>query len=201
MKNMLRMASLCTLLAASSLSAVEVGLLLDKQFGKAKAASAVSEYEAVKPGGMGFRVGVGLLDLKVAELGAAFTYHPKAKDDLVFRTGVPGVDIRGDYEAEYMALGVQADWKFLVNLHAGVDIRREKYTTSYSGGGAESTDVTRPWIKAGIGFSIPTPILSPFVRLEVAVAAAKTDKMNNGDEVRKTLAPNYQIGIYGGIRF
>ena len=55
-----------------------------------------------------------------------------------------------------MAIGAQVDWKFLVNLHAGVDIRREKLTTEGSSGfGAGSTTYTRPWVKAGIGFSVP----------------------------------------------
>jgi hypothetical protein len=177
-----------------------VGLLLDKQFGKAQAITAFpsNKYDAVSPTGFGIRAGVSILDLKVAELGLTATYHPKAEGDLELN----GTKL-GKFGTEYIAIGAQVDWKFLVNLHAGVDLRREKYTSDL-GGLKESNSVTRPWVKAGIGFSVPTPVVSPFFRLEVAVAASKDDKTvdaPNSENTRKALAPEYQVGIYGGIRF
>jgi hypothetical protein len=71
-------------------------------------------------------------------------------------------------------------------------------------GTKESTTVTRPWLKAGIGFSVPTPLVSPFFRLEVAMAASKNDKTVDNtptENTRKALAPEFQVGLYGGIRF
>ena len=50
-------------------------------------------------------------------------------------------------------------------------------------------------------FSVPTPLVSPFFRLEVAMATTKEDKKDSADNLRKALAPEYQIGLYGGIRF
>lgn len=176
-------------------SAAELGLLLDKQFGKAQTVTLLGKYDAVRPAGVGLRAGISLLDLKVAELGLTATYHPKAEEDLVLE----GVKL-GKYGAEYIAVGAQVDWKFLVNLHAGVDLRREKLTTEVSGI-EDSNTVTRPWIKAGIGFSVPTPLVSPFFRLEVAMATTKEDKKDTADNLRKAMAPEYQIGLYGGIRF
>ena len=176
-------------------SAGELGLILDKQFGKAQTVTLVGKYDAVRPAGVGLRAGLSLLDLKVAELGVTATYHPKAEEDLV----LDGVKL-GKYGTEYIAVGAQVDWKFLVNLHAGVDLRREKLTTDVAGV-EDSNTVTRPWIKAGIGFSVPTPLVSPFFRLEVAMATTKEDKKDSADNLRKALAPEYQIGLYGGIRF
>ena len=180
----------------------ELGLLLDKQVGQSQAVIAGAngnltpgKYDAVSPTGAGVRLGYTLLDLKVAELGLALTYHPKAEGDLV----VNGQNI-GKYSNEYLAVGVQADWKLILNIHAGVDMRQEKLTSTLAGV-KDSTTVTRPWVKAGIGFSVPTPFVSPFVRLEVAVPVTKEDKTTSSDDFRKSLAPSLQVSLYGGIRF
>lgn len=198
MKRTIQLAMLGSFLACASANAAEVGLLLDKQFGKAHTVAGVMKFDAINPTGMGIRLGYSLMDLKVAELGIAATYHPKAENDLV----VNNLDI-GKFSTEYIALGAQLDWKFLVNLHAGLDIRREKLTSEYLGQ-KDSTTITRPWVKAGVGFSLPLPLLSPFLRLEAAVAAKQESAPSTNsdqDEIRKMLAPNYQIGLYGGIRF
>lgn len=183
-------------------AAAEVGLILDKQIGKAQAFGAAvagsvtpGSYDAVSPTGVGIRLGYSFLDLKVAEIGMALTYHPKAEADLKVPAGVVG-----KYSNEYVALGVQADWKFLVNLHAGLDLRSEKLVTTMNSV-TESSTYTRPWVKAGIGFSVPTPIVSPFVRLEVAMPLAKDDKLKDGNDFRKAMAPSLQVSLYGGIRF
>ena len=197
MKLLARVALVSAALAVIPLKSAEVGIILDKQFGKAQAIAAVpgAKYDAVSPTGFGIRAGVSILDLKVAELGLTATYHPKAEGDLELN----GVQL-GKYGSEYISIGAQVDWKFLVNLHAGVDLRREKYTTDVLGV-KDSNTATRPWVKAGVGFSVPTPLVSPFFRLEVAVAAAKEDKTDSPDNFRKAMAPEYQVGIYGGIRF
>lgn len=189
-------------------SAAELGLLLDKQFGKSQTVAAgitpgstlAGKIDSIGPTGVGIRAGISLLDLKVAELGVTATYHPKAEGDVEV-----GSTKFGKLGTEYIAVGAQVDWKFLVNIHAGVDLRREKYTLSdFEGANAGlngDNSVTRPWIKAGIGFSVPTPLVSPFFRLEVAMATKKESAKDTDDNLRKALAPEYQIGLYGGIRF
>ena len=185
--------------AAVPAKASEFGLLLDKEIGRAEAFNgsgmANGNYDKSSPSGLGFRAAYTFLDLKVAELGAAVTYHPKSQDDL----NVNGYNI-GKFGNQYVAIGVQADWKFLLNLHAGLDMRSEKLTTSTSGG-SDSTTVTRPWVKAGVGFALPTPAVSPFVRLEVAVPLTNSDNTNSPDDFRKAMAPSLQVALYGGIRF
>lgn len=199
MKTLFRVAVVAVGLAALPARASELGLLVDKQFGSSQAFGSY-DFDAARPTGYGIRGAYTVLDLKVAEVGLTATYHPESRTDLINN----GSHV-GKFNNEYMAVGAQVDWKFLVNLHAGVDIRREKLTTEgTSYGGAGSTTYTRPWIKAGIGFSMPTPVVSPFVRLEVAVAATKQGSLGatpSADEFRKAMAPDYQIGLYGGIRF
>jgi hypothetical protein len=183
-------------------SDLEVGLLVDKEVGKAQAFAAgvnpSRNYDAVSPTGVGFRAAYTFLDLKVAGLGAAVTYHPKAEADLV-----AGGTNYGKLGNQYVAVGLQADWKFLVNLHAGVDYRSEKLTAPVvAGGSSDSTTYGRTWVKAGLGFSVPTPIVQPFVRVEVAAPiTTSSTKSGNDDDLRKALAPSFQVALYGGIRF
>jgi len=181
--------------------ATEFGLLLDKEIGKAQTLGtagsglATGRYDAASPSGIGFRAAYTFLDLKVAELGAAVTYHPKSEADLSGPTS-------GKFGNQYVAIGVQADWKLLLNLHAGLDMRSEKLTSSAAGGN-DSTTLTRPWVKAGVGFAMPTPVVSPFVRLEVAVplSSSGSDATTSPDDFRKAMAPSLQVALYGGIRF
>jgi hypothetical protein len=180
----------------------EVGLLIDKQFGSSQSVvigTDVINFEAVKPTGFGIRGAYTLLNLKVAELGVNATYHPSAKDDLK----VDGVKV-ANFENEYFAIGGQVEWKFLVNLHAGVELRHEKLSVSNSVFGTnDSATQTRAWVTAGLGFSVPMPVISPFVRLEVAYATSNADlpATYSGSDFDKILAPKYQIALYGGVRF
>ncbi|MDR3672848.1 MAG: hypothetical protein P4L36_18530 [Holophaga sp.] len=192
-------------IAALPVKATEFGLLLDKEIGRAEALSAAGAagsglpmggYDRSSPSGLGFRAAYTFLNLRAAELGAAVTYHPKIQDDLT----VGGTNV-GKFGSEYMAIGVQADWKFLLNLHAGLDMRSEKLTTSPSGGGSDSTTLIRPWVKAGVGYTLPTPVVSPFVRLELAVPLTNSDSSSSAEDFRKAMAPSLQVALYGGIRF
>lgn len=187
------------------LAAGEVGLLAGKLVGKAQVANATffgnnsgARYDAVSPTGFGIRAGYTLLNLGVAELGLAATYHTKAEGDLNITLPAP-INTKvnaGKYGVQYLAIGAQADWKFLVNLHVGADIRQEKLEF-----GSESVTYTRPWVKAGIGFSVPLPVVSPFARLELAVPTTKEDKTGSSNDLMKAMAPTFQAALYAGIRF
>ena len=48
---------------------------------------------------------------------------------------------------------------------------------------------------------MPTPVVSPFVRLEVAVPSLKLRVSASGDDFRKAMAPSLQVALYRGIRF
>lgn len=218
MNRMIRLTLVAASVAVLPATASEVGILVDKQIGQSitipVSVGLDTKLNSVSPTGFGIRGAYTLLDLKVIELGVAATYHPKAEADL--EGGLGPVTIHGGKAGgEYMAIGAQVDWKFLVNLHVGLDMRREKisndaidWTVNGIGSSrlaeAGDTTITRPWLKAGIGFSIPLPVVSPFVRLEAAYALKNysvPSALYNADDVRKAMAPKYQIALYGGIRF
>lgn len=200
----MRAARLPILLAATlpALAGAEVGLLFDRMTTKAHmvlvSQTAVNgNYDAGSLSGTGIRVGTTFIDLKVLSVGVNATWHPKSEQDL----NLNGARI-GKYGAQYIALGAGLDWKLLLNLHAGVEFRRETYSADFPAWGSlGSTSLTRPWAKVGVGFSVPLPLVSPFVRLELAMPTTKTDKTSTPDDLRQALAPQAQVAIYAGVRF
>ncbi|HEX9009851.1 MAG TPA: hypothetical protein VF804_05750 [Holophagaceae bacterium] len=178
----------------------EVGVLVDKQVGKAQVASfgTGQEYDAVSPTGFAIRGGVDLVDLKLAALQLNATWHNKTTGDL--KAGGTKV---GELENQYWAVGAMVNWKFLVNVGAGVEYRSEKLTYRATSPIAGSGDTTlgRPWARVNVGFSIPTPLVSPFFALEVAAPLSKKDNGASYSDLSEALAPQVQVGIYGGIRF
>ncbi len=175
----------------------ELGLLYTKQYGKAQTVASAGKYDAVDTATVGIRGSWSVVDLKVAELSFSGTYQPKAEQDFNFN----GAKL-GKYGVGYAALGAQVDWKLLLNLNVGVEMRRETLSWDLGAmGGKADTTQTRPWVRAGIGFSIPLPVVSPFIRLEVAAPLSKEDRTSSPDSLRKALAPQSQVGLYAGIRF
>lgn len=189
-----------TTLTVLPASAGEVGVLLDKQVGKAQTAAfgTGQKYDAVSPTGFALRGGFDLLDLKVAALQLNATWHNKTTGDLSY-----GGTKYGELENQYWAVGAMVNWKLLVNVGAGVEYRTEKLTYRVTAPIAGSGDTTqgRPWARVNVGFSIPTPLVSPFFTLEVAAPLSKKDTTATYGDLSEALAPQVQIGIYGGIRF
>ena len=191
------------MLAILPVMAGEVGLLLDKQFGKAQVAAGGSDthkYDAVSPTGLGIRGGFDVLDLKVAALQLNATWHNKTTGDLSYN----GTKY-GELDNQYWAAGAMVNWKLLVNVGAGVEYRTEKLTWRATNGGlltgTGDTTQGRAWARVNVGFSIPTPVVSPFFALEVAAPLSKGNTTNTAKDFADALAPQAQIGIYGGIRF
>ncbi|HEX4846142.1 MAG TPA: hypothetical protein VFV26_07965 [Geothrix sp.] len=179
-------------------SAGEVGLLVDKQFGKAQTAAfgLGQKYDAVSPTGFGIRGGFDVLDLKVAALQMNATWHNKTKGDLTY-----GGTKYGELENQYWAVGAMVNWKLLVNVGAGVEYRSESLTWRPTSGSTTEGTLGRPWARVNVGFSIPTPIVSPFFTVEVAAPLSKKDTTATYKDLTEAMAPQVQVGIYGGIRF
>ena len=189
---------LVTMLAVLPATAGEVGLLIDKQVGKAQTAAfgLNQKYDAVSPTGFGIRGGFDVLDLKVAALQLNATWHNKTTGDLSY-----GGKKLGELENQYWAAGAMVNWKLLVNVGAGVEYRSEKLSFRPSTGASTDSTLGRPWARVNIGFSIPTPVVSPFFLFEVAAPLSKKDTTSSPNDLTEALAPQVQIGIYGGIRF
>ena len=190
------------LMAVLPAMAGELGLLLDKQIGKAQTAnfSTNQSYDAVSPTGLGIRGGFDVLDLKVAALQFNATWHNKTTGDLS-----PNGTKQGELDNQYWAAGAMVNWKLLVNVGAGVEYRTEKLTwrsTNVANPmGSGDTTQGRVWARVNVGFSIPTPVVSPFFALELAAPLSKSSMTNTPKDFAEALAPQAQIGIYGGIRF
>jgi len=102
-------------------------------------------------------------------------------------------------------VGLAFIFKAGVSASVGVDYRWDKLTGAFEGASSSAT-YGRPWVRANIGFAFPTPVLKPFLGVEVAAAIGKKDVdavtgPATDEEALKALAPKLQIGIYGGIRF
>jgi hypothetical protein len=190
---------LVTMLAVLPATAGEVGLLVDKQVGKAQTATFSTpnrNYDAVSPTGFGIRGGFDVLDLKVAALQLNATWHNKTTGDLTY-----GGNKFGELENQYWAAGAMVNWKLLVNVGAGVEYRSEKLSFRPNNGASTDSTLGRPWARVNVGFSIPTPVVSPFFLFEVAAPLSKKDTTSSPKDITDALAPQVQIGIYGGIRF
>jgi len=196
--NMRKRLLLVPIMAVLPALAGEVGLLVDKQFGKAQAATYVGaqKYDAVSPTGFGIRGGIDVLDLKVAALQLNATWHNKTTSDLSY-----GGNKLGEMDNQYWAAGAMVNWKLLVNVGAGVEYRSEKLSWRPMPGTSTDTTLGRPWARVNVGFSIPTPVVSPFFLLEVAAPLSKKDATSTPKDLSEAMAPQVQIGIYGGIRF
>jgi hypothetical protein len=182
-------------------SAGEVGLFADKLQGKSQVDAAGNRYDAVSPSGFGIRAAYTLINLKVAEIGITASYHPESEADLILKSPL-NVTTRGRMGVSYGAIGAQVDWKFLVSIHAGLEMRHERLAWSGLASGNGSSTLDRPWARVGFGFSLPVPVLSPIIRLEFSAPLRKQDGnlLSSGD-TREALAPQAQGAIYVGVRF
>ena len=101
------------------------------------------------------------------------------------------------------------NWNFLVRLGVGLEYRSEKlnFTDAFLPSANTSTTYGRPWVRGTAGFTIPTPLVKPFIGVEVAfpltTSTTTYDQVNNGDwnSLNKAMAPKAQYGIYAGVRF
>lgn len=198
-----------SLLWAGPVQASEFGLLVDKQIGRSNDlgygfAGGLDRQEAARLQGFGLRGAYTLGQVWGADFALHATYHPKAKADFIQDLSGHPPQTFGKYTVEYVALGGQLDWKWLGDVHAGLDVRREQLDYEPRGGGSSpAVVITRPWVSAGIGWSFPAPA-RPFVRLEGAYALRQYDlTWNNWDfnDLLRAMAPRYQIGLYAGIHF
>lgn len=114
-------------------------------------------------------------------------------------------------EYKYWAVGAAVNWDFLVRLGVGLEYRSEQLHFNQSYGGVNnfdgSTTYGRPWIRGTAGFTIPTPVVKPFIGIEAAFPITSSsvtyqDLVNSDiNTLNKSLAPKAQYGIYAGVRF
>ena len=140
------------------------------------------------------RFGYSFFDLGPALFQVTAVYQPKVDTEIRLNGTNTGTSL-GD---EYWGVGAMFNFKALVAVGAGVAYRSEKLT-----GPSASTTYGRPWARVNVGYAFPTPLVKPFIGLEVA-APLTTKSYNDAltsEDILKSFAPKLQVGIYGGIRF
>lgn len=186
------------LVSAGSLSAAdnELNLILDKQMTRNLTIQGY-KVEVQQPVSVGIRYGRDLIGLGPAQLQLQAAYHGESKAD----GAVMGNKI-GEYKNTGYSLGLQAQWRMGVVFGLGSEMRVEKLKGETAYGNSSAT-LVRPWVTGRLGFSIPTPLVKPVFGLEVAVPLSKKNASDNSsdEDLLKAVAPNFEIGVYGGIRF
>ncbi|GLH73760.1 hypothetical protein GETHLI_22620 [Geothrix limicola] len=206
MKRFVGMLSLAALpLAAQSW---EVGAFVGQQSYKSFSYQDVTiGHTEVKPDSKtvgALRLGYSLVDVGPALFQINAAYQPKASADIKFNA--MGITLGGITKLDHSAssVGLAFIFKAGVSASVGVDYRWDKLEGTFQNL-SSSTTYGRPWARANIGFAFPTPLMKPFLGLEVAAPLASTSVGNagpaNDEEALKGMAPKLQIGVYGGIRF
>lgn len=207
----MKKAILCAVLAALPLAAQswEVGLFVGQQSYDKHTFTTPLTFEA-KPDSktMGaIRLGYSLADLGPVLFQINAALQPKTSTTMhyTFANTTPvGIDVGQNLDHQATSLGLMFHFKAGVALGAGVDYRWDKLEGDVFGS-PTSTTYGRPWARASVGFAIPSPVLKPFLGLEVAVPLVTKSLGSTGpqttEDILKAYAPKLQIGLYGGLRF
>jgi predicted porin len=141
------------------------------------------------------RFGYSVVDFGPALFQLTAGYQPESKTDVEAN----GVTIPGsEFKQKHWSVGAMFNFKAGVAIGAGIEYRNETLTS-----GPDSTTYGRPWARANVGFAFPTPLVKPFIGLEVAapMTSKSYDSAASDAENLKAVAPKMQVGIYAGLRF
>jgi len=180
------------LASVTSLSASdnELNLVVSKQLTRDYAAADLSTEQ---PMGLTLRYGRDLIGLGPAQLQLQAGYHAQTTADIK-EAGLSSSELKNTG----YSLGLQAQWRMGVVLGAGAELRAERLKAA----GLDSTTQVRPWITGRVGFSLPLPLVQPIFGVEVAVPVTnKSGDATSDEDLLKRLSPNFEVSVYGGIRF
>jgi hypothetical protein len=131
------------------------------------------------------------LGYDVAALGSArfqvtVGFQPRTTSKVEIR----GVDSGSRFQFQHTSLGAMFNFDAFIAVRAGLEYRMEKLND-------------RPWLKVDLGHTFRTQATRPFVGLELAAALRRKGLLLGGAEadLLRAYAPDYQIGIYGGVHF
>ncbi len=184
------------LVASAPLAAqdFEVGVFIGQQSYKSATPSGVT-IEPSKKTVTGARFGYSVVDIGPALFQLTAGFQPESKTDVEANgTTIPGVE----FKHKHWSVGAMFNFKAGVAIGAGIEYRNESLTS-----GPDSTTYGRPWARANIGLAFPTPLVKPFLGLEVAapLASKSFDASASDANNLKSVAPKMQVGIYAGLRF
>jgi hypothetical protein len=145
------------------------------------------------------RLGYSLVAVGPVLLQATASYQPKADSTLTTSSPQGGPQsITQPFNSSHYAVGAMANLKAVVAVGAGLEYRFETVANDVA-----TTHFGRPWARVNAGYAFPTPILKPFVGVELDVPLTTKTLAANFDEsdYLQAMAPKLEIGLYGGIRF
>jgi hypothetical protein len=124
-------------------------------------------------------------------------FQPKTESTIE----VNGASFGDKFQHQHVSVGAMFNFKAMVAFGAGLEYRLEKLNGTNSG--LSDTSYNRPWLRANAGYAFPSPVVKPFVGLEVALplTSKSFDRAATDEENMKAFAPKLQIGLYAGIRF
>lgn len=185
-------------LAAAPLAAqtFELGLNISRQTYEKQTPSVIT-YEPQDKTVIAARFGYALVDVGPALFQLTAGFQPQSETDI--KNNVSGAVV-DKLKQGYWSAGAAFNFKAMVAVGVGLEYRSEKIELSST---SFSTTYGRPWIRANFGYAIPSPLVKPFIGLEVAKPLASKDfsATNSAEDNLKSYAPKFQIGLYGGIRF
>lgn len=195
------LAAMATLAALpASAQSYEVGVFLGQNTYKAQTIGGV-EFKPETKTVAAARLGFALVDLGPALFQFTVGYQPKAKTPVE----ADGSATPLNYGHEYWSAGLMFNFKAFVAVGAGVEYRGERLTLEGPGVNERAT-YGRPWARVNVGLSFPTPLVKPFIGVEAAApltsqSVSELDYLSDPSKALKSHAPNFQVGVYGGIRF
>ncbi len=194
----LALAALC-LTAPLAAQSWELGVFAGQQSYKSAELSSNMTLEAKSKVVVGARVGYSIVDLGPALFQVTAGFQPKSESVLQFNG--EDNDTGAKFQHQHMSVGAMFNFKAMVAFGAGIEYRFEKLNVTNS----MRSDVSynRPWLRANVGMAFPTPLVKPFVGLEVAapLMSKSFDPAASYEDSARALAPKLQIGLYAGIRF
>lgn len=159
----------------------------------------------------GLRFGYNFVHIGPMEIQGNATMQFSNKQNVALKVNGTAQPFGWQDEYKYWAVGAAVNWNFLVRLGVGLEYRSEKlnFTDGISPIYNKSTTYGRPWMRATAGFTIPAPVVKPFIGVEVGLPLTTTTVTYSDlsglspdiDKLNKSLAPKAQYGIYAGVRF
>jgi hypothetical protein len=189
---------LAALVVGAPLSAQswELGLFAGQQSYKSNDVLATT-FEVKSKTVLGARVGYSVVDLGPALFQVTAGFQPKVDSEY----DIGGANSGAKYHHEHMSVGAMFNFKAGVAFGAGIEYRFEKL--GMTNVPVSDASYNRPWLRANVGYAIPSPVVKPFIGLELALplmSKSASLTASNDDNLR-AFAPKLQIGLYGGIRF
>jgi hypothetical protein len=155
------------------------------------------EYEVKSKIVTGARLGYRLWEFGPASVQVTAGFQPKSESVYLAN----GFDMGLKYQHEHTSVGAMVNFNAVMPIGIGIEYRMEKLNLTSTGWSDASYN--RPWFRATMSHIFETATVRPFIGLEAAAPlTSHAYAADSGmDSFLRSLAPKFQLGLYGGIRF